>query len=250
MEFYPQYSWTVSAPMLVIPSCLYMGAAVLASRSAPSGFSIPVRQAMRLYNVVQIVVCLYMTIGLAPVVSFPNVFGINSTFTPQGEWFIFVHYLSKYLDWFDTFFIVAKGNASKQLSFLHVYHHATIGVVWGILLHLGCGNGTCRYGALINSITHVIMYSHYLWTSFGLKNPFKALVTKWQIFQFYTAFAHAVIVLTGVWIVEKQIPQKLAWMQFCYHITMIYLFTWKLKWVPSLYLSQSSSSSNSSKKSS
>ena len=76
---------------------------------------------MRAYNVVQIVVCSYMTWGLLPVVGFPNVFGIDSDFTARGEWFVLVHYLSKFLDWFDTFFIVAKGNARKQLSFLHVY---------------------------------------------------------------------------------------------------------------------------------
>ena len=51
--------------------------------------------------------------------------------TPQ------VHYLSKFLDWFDTFFIIAKGNAKKQLSFLHVYHHSSIGLMWGILLATG-----------------------------------------------------------------------------------------------------------------
>ena len=47
----------------------------------------------------------------------------------------------------------------------------------------GNAGGTARYGALINSVTHVLMYSHYLWTSFGRKNPFKALLTKWQIAQ-------------------------------------------------------------------
>lgn len=183
MEFFPRYNWMTSIPMLVVPPTLYVCAAVSASRNFPKGFNLDVKNMMRVYNIVQIAVCTYMTIGMSPIVSFPNVFGLNSDFSSRGEWFVLVHYLSKYLDWFDTFFIIAKGNAKKQLSFLHVYHHATIGVVWGILLHLGSGNGTAQYGALINSVTHVIMYSHYLWTSFGFKNPFKGLVTKWQIFQ-------------------------------------------------------------------
>merc|ERR1719198_1319245 len=114
----------------------------------------------------------------------------------------------------------AKGNAKKQLSFLHVYHHSSIGLMWGILLMYDNAGGTARYGAMINSVTHVFMYSHYLWTSFGRKNPFKALLTKWQIAQFYSCFVHAVLVLTGVWIVETVLDQKLAWLQFCYHITM------------------------------
>lgn len=147
-----------------------------------------------------------------------------------------VHYLSKYLDWCDTFFIIAKGNARKQLSFLHIYHHSTIGVVWGILLALGNGNGTARYGALINSITHILMYSHYLWTSFKFKNPFKALLTKWQITQFYSCFVHAIVVLSGVFLTETHMSVPCAWMQFFYHITMVYLFTFHLHWVPGFYL--------------
>ncbi|KAJ1454712.1 ELO family [Pelagophyceae sp. CCMP2097] len=192
---------------------------------------------MRVYNVVQIVACAYMTWGLWPVVGWPNVFGINSTFTKEGEWFVLMHFLSKFLDWFDTLFIIAKGNSGKQLSFLHVYHHATIGVVWGYLLSVGAGNGTSRYGALINSVTHVFMYSHYLWTSFGLTNPFKALLTKWQITQFYSCFVHAVLVLTGVFVQETRVSQSLAWLQFCYHITMVYLFTFQMQWIPKIYLS-------------
>ena len=146
-----------------------------------------------------------------------------------------VHYLSKWLDWCDTLFIILKGNSLKQLSFLHVYHHSTIGVVWGILLRSGAGNGTARYGALINSVTHVLMYSHYLWTSFGLRNPLKSYLTMWQITQFYSCFLHAILVLTGVFIVETKVPRDMAWLQFCYHITMIYLFTFKMAWVPKLY---------------
>merc|ERR1712048_422337 len=118
------------------------------------------------------------------------------------------------------------------MSFLHVYHHGTIGCVWGLLLNEGVGSGTCRYGAWINSVTHVIMYSHYLWTSFGLKNPLKNYITMWQIFQFYTCFAHANIILFVLPGMETILPQQLAWLQFFYHITLVYLFTFKLHWVP------------------
>ena len=135
----------------------------------------------------------------------------------------------------DTFFIVT-GKKWTQLSFLHVYHHSTIGVVWGILLASGNGNGTARYGALINSVTHVFMYTHYLWTSFKFKNPFKALLTKWQIAQFYSCFLHAVLVLSGVFVVETKIDKELAWLQFCYHITMVYLFTFQMAWIPKCYV--------------
>merc|ERR1719272_1504922 len=151
-----------------------------------------VKQFMQVYNIAQIVLCSYMVWGMLPCIGFPNFFGINSDHDATGEWFVFVHYLSKYMDWFDTLWILAKKNR-QQLSFLHVYHHSTISMVWGYLLWSGVGNGTIRYGAWVNSLTHVIMYSHYLWTSFGLKNPLKRYITLWQISQFYSCLAHALV---------------------------------------------------------
>jgi len=187
-----------------------------------------VKRVMQVYNVVQIVVCSYMVWGLMPCIGFPNVFGIDSAYDKASEWFVFVHFLTKFLDWFDTLWIIMKKNR-QQLSFLHVYHHATIGMVWGYLLTSGVGCGTVRYGAFANSLTHVIMYSHYLWTSFGLKNPFKRYITMWQIGQFYSCLMHAVVVRT----MENSEIWKFAWLEIGYQMSMIYLFSMKMSWVPS-----------------
>ena len=46
---------------------------------------------------------------------------------------MWVHYMSKFLDYFDTVFIILRGKEKQQLSFLHVYHHASIGMIWGTL---------------------------------------------------------------------------------------------------------------------
>jgi len=234
LKFHPEYNWLMTPTMLAAPSLAYVVLAV-ASHFFMAKYDVKtpawVPNAMRLYNVVQIVLCFYMAVGLAPVLGLPNVFGISTPYTAKGEWFVFVHYLSKYLDWFDTLWMILKRKSGQQMSFLHLYHHSTIGVVWGFLLCTGHGNGTARYGAWINSVTHVLMYSHYLWTSFGLTNPLKKVLTSWQIFQFYTCFIHAVVVL---FVVNDQVmPIELAWIQFFYHITMVYLFTYKLHWVPS-----------------
>jgi fatty acid desaturase (delta-4 desaturase) len=189
--------------------------------------AVNVKSLMAVYNVVQIVVCSYMVWGLLPCIGFPNVFGINTEFDKAGEWFVFVHYLSKYLDWFDTLWIILSKKRS-QLSFLHVYHHGTIVAVWGILLHSGVGSGCVRYGAFANSLTHVIMYTHYLVTSFGIRNPFKAYITMWQISQFYSCLIHAFVAL----MFEKTRVKDFAWLQVVYQCTMVYLFSKMMSWVP------------------
>ncbi len=93
------------------------------------------------------------------------------------EYFVWVHYMSKFLDYFDTVFIIMRGKEKQQLSFLHVYHHASIGMIWGALLYMGHGNGTAGFGALINSVSHCIAFTH---TTFGRQILFthgKMLVT-------------------------------------------------------------------------
>ena len=100
---------------------------------------------MQVYNLAQVVLNVYMIWGLAvlPWLSqSPNLFGINAKYTDRLEYFVFIHYVSKYLDYLDTFFIIARGKERQQLSFLHVYHHASIGMIWGALLNIGHGNGT------------------------------------------------------------------------------------------------------------
>lgn len=133
---------------------------------------------------------------------------------------MFVHYLTKYLDFGDTIFMILKQNF-RQLSFLHVFHHSSILVVWGYLLQTGHANGTAYFGAAINSFVHTVMYSHYLWTALGYTNPFKQIVTQIQMVQFFLCLLHAVLVA----LFEHVLPSYLAYLQLSYHIIMIILFT-------------------------
>mmetsp|Transcript_30073 Transcript_30073/g.73168 ORF Transcript_30073/g.73168 Transcript_30073/m.73168 type:complete len:684 (-) Transcript_30073:89-2140(-) len=228
-EVFFRDSWmrALCHPMVFVGlSCLYLTAVVVGMTVMAGRKAIHPKAVIKVYNVAQILVCLYMTVGILP--SIWNPFGVNSSFSANTEWVVFVHYLSKYLDWFDTLFIILRKRRS-QLSFLHVYHHMTISMVWGFLCHTGNGNGTSSYGAWINSLTHVIMYSHYLWTSFGLQNPLKKFVTTWQITQFWSCLLHAGAVLT----LETVFNRHVAWLQVVYQITMVYLFTFHLSTVPS-----------------
>jgi len=59
---------------------------------------------MQLYNIAQIVLCSYMAYGMWPATlpNFPNIFGIGTPYTVAGEWFVLIHFLSKFMDWCDT----------------------------------------------------------------------------------------------------------------------------------------------------
>merc|ERR1740115_560696 len=154
------------------------------------------------------------------VVSIPNVYGISNAPSANGEYYLYIHYFSKAVDYFDTLFIVLK-KKDRQFSFLHIWHHSTIGPIWGFLLFNSIHGGTACFGALLNSWIHVLMYSHYFFTALGFKNPLKKLLTMAQITQFYACFSHAGLGL----VYETVFPRPLAWVQFFYQLSMLYLFT-------------------------
>lgn len=85
-----------------------------------------------LYNVVQVMLCSYMCIeaGVRAYYAGYTLIPCNdfNTQNPPIGFILYVFYLSKILDFADTFFIIAE-KRWKQLSFLHVYHHTSIFLV-------------------------------------------------------------------------------------------------------------------------
>ncbi|OUS42014.1 ELO family [Ostreococcus tauri] len=74
--------------------------------------------------------------------------------------FIYLFFVSKIYEFIDTFIMLLKGNV-KQISFLHVYHHATISFIWWMIVRVAPG-GDAYFSAALNSWVHVCMYSYYL----------------------------------------------------------------------------------------
>lgn len=173
---------------------------------------------MRVYNVVQVCLSLLMAVNLGGYLQY-SVFNINGKFDKTIEFWILVHYVTKFLDMLDTVFMVVR-HKKEQISFLHVYHHLTIGLIWGLLLHHGVANGTAFFGAWINSCVHTLMYFHYFYTSFGYENPLKKYLTQIQMVQFALCILHAVLAVAF----DRQIPFRWAVLQLCYHMTLLYLF--------------------------
>ena len=140
------------------------------------GLDIP----MKLYNFIQIALSVLLAVKLVPNLQL-NI--LNNPFCADTEYWIFIHYLSKYLDMFDSVWMVLR-KKDVQLTFLHLYHHLTIGMIWGFLLNDGVGNGAAFFGAFLNSAVHALMYFHDFVTSFGIKNPLKKYLTQVQMAQF------------------------------------------------------------------
>lgn len=140
---------------------------------------------MRLYNVSQIVLCGAMTMGLTHGWEGGWIF---SPFCSNTEKWVLIHFFSKYVDMLDTVFMALR-KKNDQISFLHLYHHFTVGFFWAIVLRAGVGNGVIAFGAWLNSLVHVVMYAHYFATSFGIHNPFKKYITSFQILQFFLNIA-------------------------------------------------------------
>ena len=218
MCFHPQFNSLVRLEVIAAAHIAYLviifGLRFLLKGCKPLNVKYP----MMLYNIIQVVASTTMTIGLAPYL-LNYVFNLNGKFNATIEFWVLFHYVTKFLDMFDSLFMVLR-QKDDQLSFLHVYHHCTIGAIWGCLLHFGFGNGAAFFGAWINSLVHALMYFHYFWTSLGLRNPFKKYLTLFQMFQFSLCILQAVLVL----VFDQQFTLEWAVLQLCYHMTLLYLF--------------------------
>ena len=125
-------------------------------------------------------------------------------FSPAGQRLanvLWVHYISKAYEFVDTFIMVLKKN-TRQITFLHVYHHATTFFpVWWLVMLYGPG-GAAYFCCALNSFIHIWMcvscydylspwmvcgcrYGYYLLAGAGIKlTALKPFVTYSQMIQF------------------------------------------------------------------
>ncbi|PHT95643.1 hypothetical protein T459_03525 [Capsicum annuum] len=114
---------------------------------------------------------------------------------PRGPLYFWanVFYLSKIIEFIDTFLIILSTSRSRRLTFLHVYHHA----MTPIIFYLAICNAfsTVHFGVITNTFVHVIMYGYYFFSAIGKKPTWKRIVTNCQIFQFIFYFLCAAAVI-------------------------------------------------------
>ena len=82
----------------------------------------------------------------------------------------------------DTVFFILRKRLC-QVSFLHLFHHTSITFVVGLILPYNY-SGDMYLPILLNSFVHILMYSHYLASSFGIKAWWRPYLTSIQLIQF------------------------------------------------------------------
>lgn len=131
-------------------------------------------------------------------------------------------YFSKCIEMLDTvFFVLRKKN--NQISFLHVYHHATMFPIWWMGVKWVAG-GQSFFGAMINSFIHVIMYTYYGIAALGPQYQkylwWKRYLTIIQLTQFFLGMVYGIQSL----VIECDYPRWMLWTSLVYGVTIITLF--------------------------
>ncbi|RLN37248.1 hypothetical protein BBJ28_00022484 [Nothophytophthora sp. Chile5] len=130
-----------------------------------------------IYNPLQVVLCSYMTVE-AIMQAYRNGYSLTpcNAFIPDKPVMgnlMYMFYLSKLLDFFDTFFIV-MGKKWKQLSVLHIY--------WAIFRTTY--DGDLYMTIILNGGVHTIMYMYYFVSAHTHEIWWKPYLTSLQMLQF------------------------------------------------------------------
>ncbi|XP_063839357.1 very long chain fatty acid elongase 7-like isoform X1 [Ostrinia nubilalis] len=105
---------------------------------------------------------------------------------------MFIYFLGKISELLDTIFFVLR-KKYNQVSFLHVYHHASV-VIGTWMMFKYSVNQTAVYAGFINSFIHVIMYFYYFVAALGPQYQkyltWKRHITSLQLIQFVSIHLH------------------------------------------------------------
>ncbi|XP_072297098.1 ELOVL fatty acid elongase 8a [Eucyclogobius newberryi] len=133
-------------------------------------------------------------------------------------WFFF----SKVIELCDTMFFILR-KKDNQLTFLHVYHHATMIFNCWIGIKYVAGGQNFFIG-LINSMVHVVMYLYYGLAALGPGVSkylwWKRYITFLQLFQFFLVTSHCTYNLFA----DCDYPDSINAMQVAYALSLTALF--------------------------
>lgn len=144
---------------------------------------------------------------------------------PEFQHLIYLFYVSKYYEFFDTFLLYLGG---KQPIFLQKFHHVGAVLSWH-LCYVFQVDGIW-FPTLWNAFIHTIMYSYYLacvlkWSGVAPLSPWrnriKRVITRLQLTQFFAQF---LVVYAYVPPVETWFNYSIILFMTTYGVGLIYLF--------------------------
>jgi len=214
---------------LIYVAFVAVGSAIFKLRSVPALDPYPVKF---VYNVSQIMLCAYMTIE-ALMLANRNGYSLwkpcvaYNTVNPPVANLLWLFYISKVWDFWDTVFIVI-GKKWNQLSFLHVYHHTTIFLFYWLNAHVNY-DGDIYLTILLNGFIHTVMYTYYFIcmhtkvpeTGKSLPIWWKSSLTMMQMIQFVIMMSQASYLLLSQC---KTTSLRVVVAYFVYILSLLVLF--------------------------
>lgn len=183
----------------------------------------PILIAGAIYNAAQVALCGYMMYGTVLEYQAKEYKFICNPFNKAESGMaamLWVFYTSKILDFFDTIIMVARGKW-RQFSFLHVYHHTSIFMIYWLNINAGY-DGDIYYTIVLNGGIHFVMYAYYFMNIFNMPGQaaLRPLVTNSQLIQFVTMMGQAAYMLTQ----GCAYPQRITGMYLVYIFSLFLLF--------------------------
>jgi len=183
---------------------------------------------MVIYNATQVILCVYMVSEALQgkidrefvLVCNPHELILDKVSRGIAS-VLHLFYLTKVLDFADTIFMILRGKWN-QVTFLHVYHHITIYLIYWLILNTGY-DGDIYLTVVLNGSIHFIMYFYYLATTFNVSvpKPLKRMVTNMQLIQFVCMMTQAVVLL----FMGCPYPVNITKLYLVYIMSMFFLFT-------------------------
>jgi elongation of very long chain fatty acids protein 4 len=136
----------------------------------------------------------------------------------RTAWLVYCYYMSKLVDFTDTAFMVLR-RKFDQASFLHVYHHVAMFLIWWFAVKF-CAGGDGIAGPLFNTFVHAVMYTYYLATSLKVHIPGKRYLTQLQMTQLFSVTMHSVLCVA----LDCKYPHWTQYSQILFLMSLLYLF--------------------------
>ncbi|XP_017005004.2 very long chain fatty acid elongase F [Drosophila takahashii] len=105
----------------------------------------------------------------------------------------YLYHLNKLLDLMDTIFFVLR-KKSRQITFLHVFHHVFMVLISHLLIRFYGYGGHVFFICMFNVLVHIVMYGYYYASSQSQNVQeslwWKKYLTLGQLLQFLLMFLH------------------------------------------------------------